>query len=250
MHERGIKMAGHSKWATTKHRKFAQDAKRSSIFQKLAKEIYVAAKSGDPDPLNNSRLRLAIEKAKSENMPKENIERAIKKATNNIEGESYEEIRYEGYGPYGIAIMVDCLTDNRNRTAASIRSYFNKYGGKLGTDGSVSYLFQRRGIIVIDNTLSEDEVMEAVIDAGALDFNVDFDFYEIITMPEDFLNVKKTLEDLGVKEFIKAEVVMLPNTYVNLKGEEKEKVQKLLDVIEEDDDVQAVYHNLDLGEVD
>jgi len=183
-------------------------------------------------------------------MPKENIERAIKKATNNIEGESYEEIRYEGYGPYGIAIMVDCLTDNRNRTAASIRSYFNKYGGKLGTDGSVSYLFQRRGIIVIDNTLSEDEVMEAVIDAGALDFNVDFDFYEIITMPEDFLNVKKTLEDLGVKEFIKAEVVMLPNTYVNLKGEEKEKVQKLLDVIEEDDDVQAVYHNLDLGEVD
>lgn len=239
-------MSGHSKWSTIKRKKGAIDAERSKIFQKIAKELFVAAKSGDPDPANNPSLRMVIDKAKSANMPNNNIERAIEKAKGSKDGESYEQVRYEGYGPFGVAIMIDCLTDNRNRTAPMIRSAFTKKNGNLGTDGSVSYIFSRKGLLVIEKTIDEDKVMEAVLDAGALDFKVNDEDYEIITSPDSFFDVKSALEAIGVDSFIASEVTFLPNNTVTLDDEQTEKVMSLIETLEDIDDVQEVYHNLDI----
>ena len=239
-------MSGHSKWSTIKRKKGAIDAERSKIFQKLAKELFVAAKSGDPDPANNPSLRMVIDKAKSANMPNNNIERAIEKAKGSKDGEAYEQVRYEGYAPFGVAVMIDCLTDNRNRTAPQIRSAFTKKNGNLGTDGSVSYMFERKGLLVIDKTLDEDKVMEAVLDAGALDFKVNDEDYEIITSSDKFFDVKSALENIGVTSFIASEVTFLPNNVVSLDDEQTEKVMSLIETLEDIDDVQEVYHNLDI----
>ena len=239
-------MSGHSKWSTIKRKKGAIDAERSKIFQKLAKELFVAAKSGDPDPANNPSLRMVIDKAKSANMPNINIERAIDKAKGSKDGESYEAVRYEGYGPFGVAIMIDCLTDNRNRTAPQVRSAFTKKNGNLGTDGSVSYMFERKGLLVIENNIDEEKVMEAVLEAGALDFKSSDDAYEIITSTDTFFDVKKALEDIGVNSFIASEITFLPNNLVTLDDEQTEKVMSLIETLEDLDDVQEVYHNLDI----
>jgi YebC/PmpR family DNA-binding regulatory protein len=245
-------MAGHSKWKNIQRRKNAQDAKRSKIFMKLAKEIFVAAKSGGPDPETNASLRLVVDKAKAANMPNDNIERAIKKAAGNQEGANYEEIRYEGYGPGGVAIMVTCLTDNKNRTAASVRHAFSKNGGNLGETGCVSYLFDRKGLLIIDreeHEIDEDEIMLEAIEAGAEDVVTEEDSVEIITDPEAFEEVKKALEAKGFS-FSSAEITMIPQTYTALQGEELEKMLKLIDMLEDDDDVQDVYHNLDESNIE
>lgn len=237
-------MSGHSKWSTIKHKKGALDAARGKIFQKLAKEIYVAASSGDPDPVNNSTLRMVIEKARSQNMPKDNIQKAIDKAKGAGSGENYEALRYEGYGPSGIAFMVDCLTDNRNRTASDVRTAFTKRGGNLGTDGSVSYMFKRKGVIVIPNTYDEDEMMMIALDNGAEDFKVEADSYEITTEPDDFINVKEALTTSGVEEFLVSEVTYVADNLIEVDDSTREKVEKLIEVLEDLDDVQEIYHNM------
>ena len=239
-------MSGHSKWSTIKRKKGAIDSERSKIFQKLAKELYVAAKSGDPNPENNPSLRMVIEKAKGENMPKANIESAINKAKNRGEGENYESIRYEGYGPHGIAIMIDCLTDNKNRTAGFVRSTLTKKGGNLGTDGSVSYLFERKGIIVLENVYDEDKIMEDVLNLDVLDFSSDDDSYIIYTDPTKFIEVKDELTKMGYDKFLVSEVTFVPNNYIALDEEATEKVCNLIDALNDLDDVQAVYHNLEM----
>lgn len=239
-------MSGHSKWSTIKRKKGAIDSERSKVFQKLAKELYVAAKSGDPNPENNPSLRMVIEKAKGENMPKANIESAINKAKNRGEGENYESIRYEGYGPHGIAIMVDCLTDNKNRTAGFVRSTLTKKGGNLGTDGSVSYLFERKGIIVLENVYDEDKIMEDVLNLDVLDFSSDDDSYIIYTDPTKFIEVKDELTKMGYDKFLVSEVTFVPNNYIALDEEATEKVCNLIDALNDLDDVQAVYHNLEM----
>lgn len=239
-------MSGHSKWSTIKRKKGAIDAERSKIFQKLAKEIYVAAKSGDADPVNNASLRMVIEKAKSQNMPKSNIESAINKAKSKSDGENFETITYEGYGPNGIAIMIECLTDNKNRTASFVRSTLTKRGGNLGTDGSVSYLFKRKGLIILDKVYEEDKIMEDVLELDIDDFVTNDDSYEITTSPDNFLTVKESLEQKGYDKFILSEVSLIPDNYISLDDEAKEKVVNLIDALEDIDDVQNVYHNLDL----
>lgn len=238
-------MSGHSKWSTIKRKKGEIDAARGKVFQKLAKEIYVAAKSGSPDVDMNAQLRMVVEKAKSQNMPKDNIQKAIDKAKGAQGGEDYEAIRYEGYGPSGVAFMVDCLTDNRNRTASSVRSTFTKRGGNLGTDGSVSYLFERKGVIIINKDLDADEVMMNVLDNGALDFSIEEDSYVIYTTPEDFIKVKEGLEQLGVSEFLTSEVTYIASNQVSLDEETSEKVYGLVEALEDIDDVQNVYCNLE-----
>jgi len=238
-------MSGHSKWATIKRKKGENDAARGKVFQRLAKEIYVAASNGDPDPVNNATLRMVIEKARSQNMPKDNIQKAIDKAKGAGNGENYEAIRYEGYGPGGIAFMVDCLTDNRNRTASFVRAAFTKRGGNLGTDGSVSYMFKRKGIIVIPNTYDEDEMMMVALDNGALDFKVEEDIYEIETEPEDFLSVKEALTNAGVIEYITSEVTYVADNNIEVSDEVREKVEKLIEALEDIDDVGDIYHNMD-----
>ncbi len=237
-------MSGHSKWATIHRKKGELDAARGKVFQKLAKELFVAAKQGTPDPDSNPSLRMVVEKARSANMPKDNIQKAIDKAKGATEGENYESIRYEGYGHGGVAFMVDCLTDNRNRTASDVRSAFTKRGGNLGTDGSVSYMFERKGLIVIPKTLPEDDVMMAAIDAGASDFVTNEDSFEITTAPEDFIKVKEAIEALGVTEFLSSEITFIPNNYVSLDEEGMEKVHALVEHLEDLDDVQDVYYNL------
>ena len=238
-------MSGHSKWSTIKRKKGAIDAERSKIFQKLAKELYVAAKSGDPDPTNNAQLRMVIEKAKASNMPKSNIESAIAKAMNKNNSENYEEVRYEGYGPEGIAIMVDCLTDNKNRTASFVRSTFTKKNGNLGTDGSVSYMFKRKGLIVLENVYEEDKFLEEVLNLPVLDVLYEDDII-IYTKPEDFITVKEKLEKIGYDKFITSEVTFIPDNYIKLNDEEEEKVLSLIETLEDIDDVQNVYHNLEM----
>jgi len=246
---RGVfRMAGHSKWKNIQRRKNAQDAKRGKIFMKLAKEIYVAAKQGGGDPDANPSLRLAIDKAKAANMPNDNIERAIKKATGSQSGENYEEITYEGYGPGGVAVMVKCLTDNKNRTATSVRTAFNKNGGNLGESGCVSYMFDRKGYIVISRenlSIDEDEMLLEVIEAGAEEMETSEEAFEIYTTPESFNDVKKSLEESGYN-FATAEMTMVPQTYSSLDDETIDKMYKLIDVLEDDDDVQEVYHNLEI----
>lgn len=239
-------MSGHSKWSTIKRKKGAIDSERSKVFQKLAKELYVAAKSGDINPENNPSLRMVIEKAKSENMPKANIESAINKAKARGEGENYESIRYEGYGPGGIAIMIDCLTDNKNRTAGFVRSTLSKKGGNLGTDGSVSYLFERKGIIVLENIYDSDKIMEDVLNLDILDFIEEDDSYIIYTDPSVFVEVKDELIGMGYDKFIVSEVTYTPSNYISLDEESSEKVCNLIDALNDLDDVQAVYHNLEM----
>ena len=238
-------MSGHSKWSTIKRKKGAIDAARSKVFQKLAKELYVAAKSGDLDPNNNASLRMVVEKAKAENMPKANIESAIQKAANKGAGEDYEAIRYEGYGPNGVAIMIDCLTDNKNRTAGFVRSTLTKRNGNLGTAGSVSYMFKRKGVIVLENKYDEDKVMEDVLSLDVLDLIIDEDI-TIYTEPDMFLMVKDELDKLGYDNYIVSEVTFVPDNYITLSEEDSEKVVALIDALEELDDVQDVYHNLEL----
>ena len=238
-------MSGHSKWSTIKRKKGAIDAARSKVFQKLAKELYVAAKSGDPDPNNNAQLRMVVEKAKSENMPKANIESAILKAANKGGGENYESIRYEGYGPSGIAIMIDCLTDNKNRTAGFVRSTLTKKNGNLGTDGSVSYMFKRKGVLVLENTYDEEKVMEDVLSLDILDMEIDEDI-TIYTEPDNFISIKEELDKLGYDKYIMSEVTYVPDNYIALDEESTEKVISLIEALEDIDDVQNVYHNLEI----
>ena len=239
-------MSGHSKWSTIKRKKGAIDSERSKVFQKLAKELMVAAKSGDPNPENNPSLRMVVEKAKAENMPKANIESAINKAKNQGVGENYEQIRYEGYGPGGIAIMIDCLTDNKNRTAGFVRSTLTKRGGNLGTDGSVSYLFERKGIIVLDKVYEEDKLMEDILDLNILDFIVDEDSFIIYTEPNNFIEVKDSLEEKGYNSFLVSEVTFIPNSYVSLDEETTNKCMSLIETLEDIEDVQNIYHNLEM----
>ena len=239
-------MSGHSKWSTIKRKKGAIDAERGKVFAKLAKEIYVAAKSGDPDPVNNASLRMVIEKAKAENMPKSNIQNAIDKAKQKGNGENYESVLYEGYGPNGIAIMIDCLTDNRNRTASFVRSTLTKRGGNLGTDGSVSYLFKRKGLLILDKKYDENKLMEDVLDLSIDDFESSDDGYVITTDPSEFLNVKDGLEKLGYDEFLESLVTYIPDNYIGLDDEGRDKVMSLIESLEDIDDVQAVYHNLEI----
>ena len=237
-------MSGHSKWQTIHRKKGLIDAARGKVFQKLAKEIMVAAKSGSPDPQQNAALRMVIDKAKAQNMPKDNIQKAIDKATGNTEGANYENVRYEGYGHGGVAFMVDCLTDNRNRTASQVRSSFTKAGGNLGTDGSVSYMFERRGSIVIPGEYDEDTMMMVALDAGALDFEKVENTYIITTAQDTFTAVKEALENENVKEFLECELTFIPNMEVELDEEGQEKVHNLVETLEELDDVQDVYYNL------
>jgi len=237
-------MSGHSKWATIHRKKGLLDQQRGKVFQKLAKEIMVAAKGGSPDPNQNAALRLAVDKAKAQNMPKDNIQKAIEKATGGVDGANYETVRYEGYGHGGVAFMVDCLTDNRNRTASQVRSCFTKAGGNLGTDGSVSYLFERKGSIVIPADYDEDTMMMVALDAGANDFEKVEDTYVITTDQNSFTAVRDALEENSVLEFLECELTYLPTMEVTLDEEGMEKVLKLVDSLEDLDDVQDVYYNL------
>ena len=234
-------MAGHSTWANIRHKKAAVDAKKGKIFTRVIKEITVAARMGGADPSMNPRLRLAIDKANDVNMPKDNIERAVKRGTGDLEGVAYEEIRYEGYGAAGSAVMVDCLTDNRTRTVADVRHAFTKHGGNLGTDGSVSFLFKHCGQFVFAPGTSEDKVMEAALDAGAQDVIANEDgSIEVICDPGDFVAVRDALTRAGLKPEL-GEITMKPATENLLKGDDASKMQKLLDALENIDDVQEVY---------
>lgn len=237
-------MSGHSKWATIHRKKGELDAQRGKVFQKIAKEIYIAARGTNGDPDSNPSLRAVIEKARSNNMPKDNIQKAIDKAVGGAGGEDYESVRYEGYASGGVALMIDCLTDNRNRTAMLVRSTLTKKGGNLGTDGSVSYMFERKGVIVIDKELDEDTIMMVALDNGALDVIVNDDTYEIYTNSNDFLKVKDALADAGVKEFLTSEITFVPKNTIELDDETSDKVLELVSLLEDIDDVQNVYHNL------
>jgi YebC/PmpR family DNA-binding regulatory protein len=234
-------MAGHSKWANIQHRKGRQDAKRGKIFTRLIKEITVAARMGGGDIATNPRLRMAVDKAKSESMPKDNIENAIKRGSGTLEGVNYEEVRYEGYGIGGAAVMVDCLTDNKQRTVADVRHAFSKYGGNLGTDGSVAFMFKHCGVILFEPGASEERVMEIALEAGAEDIITDEDgSIEVITQPNDFQVVKDALEAAGLKP-VHAEVTMKASTETIFAGDDALKMQKLLDALDDLDDVQEVY---------
>jgi YebC/PmpR family DNA-binding regulatory protein len=234
-------MAGHSKWANIKHKKAAQDAKRGKVFTRLIKEITVSSRLGGPDPSTNPRLRLAVDKAYESNMPKDNVERAIKRGSGDLEGVNYEEVRYEGYGISGAAVIVDCMTDNRTRTVADVRHALTKHGGNLGTDGSVAFLFKHCEQFVFAPGTSEDKVMEAAIDAGAEDvIGNDDGSVEVITPPNDFPAVKDALEKAGLKPEL-AEVTMKPTVENALTGDDAVKMQKLLDALEALDDVQEIY---------
>ncbi|MEM7207009.1 MAG: YebC/PmpR family DNA-binding transcriptional regulator [Pseudomonadota bacterium] len=240
-------MAGHSKWANIQHRKGAQDAKRGKLFTRLIREITVASRMGGSDPTSNPRLRLAIDKALAGNMTKDTIERAVKRGAGELEGVEYEEIRYEGYGTAGVAIMVDCLTDNRNRTVAEVRHAFSKYGGNMGTDGSVAYLFSKIGTLVFAPGTDEDALMEAALDAGAEDVITHEDgAIEVVTDPESYVDVKESLENAGLTAE-HAEVTMKASTEVELDEDQTEKLMKLVDAMEELDDVQDVFTNADFA---
>jgi YebC/PmpR family DNA-binding regulatory protein len=241
-------MAGHSKWANIQHRKKAQDAKRGKIFTKLIREATVAARAGGADPATNPRLRLAMDRAFAANMPKDTLERAIKRGAGLDEGITYEQLRYEGYGPGGTAIMVDCMTDNRNRTVAEVRHAFNKYGGNLGTDGCVAYLFKESGILTFAPGSDEDAIMEVALEAGAEDIvNNDDGSLEVLTAPDNSQAVKDALEAAGL-EPADADVTMRPDTMVAVSGDDAVTTIKLLEVLEDLDDTQNVYSNADIDE--
>ncbi len=239
-------MSGHNKWASIKHKKSANDARRGKIFTKLIKEITVAARLGGGDPASNPRLRAAILAAKAENMPKENIERGIKKGTGELEGVNYEESIYEGYGPGGAAVLVESLSDNKNRSVAEIRHIFSKNGGNLGAAGCVAWMFKKKGYIAIERTaVSEEALMEKALEAGAEDVREEGDVYEVITAPEDFEAVKAALDTLKVP-YVSAEITMLPQNTTELTGKDAEQMVRLMEMLEDCDDVQKVYTNADI----
>jgi YebC/PmpR family DNA-binding regulatory protein len=239
-------MSGHSKWSSIKHKKAATDAKRGKIFTKLIKEITVAARVGGGDVDANSRLRTAILAAKNENMPKDNIERAIKKGTGELEGVNYEESIYEGYGPGGAAVLIESLSDNKNRTVADIRYIFSKSGGNMGENGCVAWMFDKKGYIAVENkAVDEEALMEAALDAGAEDIREDNSNFEVITAPEDFEAVKAAIDDASIPYTV-SEVTMLPQSTTFLKGKEAEQMVKLMEALEDCDDVQKVYTNADI----
>ncbi len=241
-------MAGHSKWANIKHKKAREDAKRGKVFTKLIKEITVAARLGGGDPNANPRLRAAIAAAKAANMPADNIERAIKKGTGELEGVNYEDVTYEGYGPGGVAIFLECVTDNKNRTTPEIRHLFSKYGGNLGENGSVSYMFNRMGYIVIEkDKVDEDTLMEIVLDAGGEDVKDEGDVWGVYTDTSSFNAVRDAIENAGIP-MLEAKISMIPTTYTKLEGSKLQSALKLLDAFENHDDVQNVWTNLDFDE--
>ncbi|HZH90102.1 MAG TPA: YebC/PmpR family DNA-binding transcriptional regulator [Pyrinomonadaceae bacterium] len=243
-------MSGHSKWHTIKHKKGALDAKRGKLFTKLIKELTVAARTGGGDPEANARLRKAVSDAKAGNMPNDTIARAIRRGTGEEEGVNYDEITYEGTGPGGVALIVEAMTDNRNRTVAEIRHAFSKYGGNLGVSGSQSWNFEKKGYIVVEKAAkSEDELFEIVTEAGAEDLRDDEDNFEIITSPEDFEAVHEAVKKAGVEPQI-AEVEMVPKSYVKLEGADARQMLKLLEILEDHDDVQKVSANFDIDEAD
>ncbi len=239
-------MSGHSKWSTIKRAKGKTDAARSAVFTKIGREIAVAVKAGGPDPDSNSALRTVIAKAKAANMPNDNINRSIKKASGELGSINYESVVYEGYGTNGVAVIVETLTDNKNRTAGDVRHIFDKFGGSMGTNGCVSYLFESKGVIVVEKKkgMDDDEVMMAALEAGAEDFNAD-DEYEIITTPEDFNAVCDNLRAKGY-EFLSSQIDRIPSMTVTLEDSAAEKFTKMLDMFDENDDVQNVYHNAEL----
>lgn len=242
-------MSGHSKWHNIQAKKGKNDAKKGKIFTKIGREIMLAARDGGSNPDTNAKLRDVIAKAKAANMPNDTLERAIKKGAGELEGINYEEIVYEGYAPGGVAVMVKILTDNRNRSAASTRHIFDKYGGNLGANGCVSYMFQRKGQIVIERTeeIDEDELMMVALEAGAEDFNAEEEVFEIVTDQADFSAVREELEKAGY-EFVEADITMIPDMMTSVDMETAPKTQKLLDMLEDDDDVQNVYHNAEFPE--
>ncbi len=241
-------MSGHSKWATIKHKKGALDAKRGKIFTRLIKEIMVAAKAGGGDPDGNPRLRTAIAAAKAENMPNDNIARAVKRGTGEIEGAQYEDITFEGYGPGGVAVIVDVLTDNRNRAVSEVRHAFSKNGGNLGESGSVGYMFSKKGLIIVEKAVAdEDKLTEIVLDAGAEDLSDDGEYWEITTAPKDHEAVVEALKKAKITPE-NAEVTMLPTTYQKLEGTQANAMQRLLDTLDDLDDTQNVYSNFESDE--
>lgn len=243
-------MSGHSKWATIKRKKGATDAKRGKLFTKLIKEITVAARTGGGDVDANARLRKAVSDAKAGNMPNDTIARAIRRGTGEEEGVNYEEITYEGYGPAGVAIMLDVVTDNRNRTVAEIRHVFGKNGGNLGESGSVRFMFEKRGYIVVDKAAKPaDELLELALDAGADDLRDDEENFEILTAPENFDTVLTAVKDAGIEPQL-AEVEMVPNTYIKLTGNDARQMLKLMEALEDHDDVQKVSANFDIDEAE
>jgi YebC/PmpR family DNA-binding regulatory protein len=241
-------VSGHSKWATIKHKKGKTDARRGKLFSKLSRAITVAAREGGPDPAMNISLANAIEKAKAESMPKDNIERAIQRGAGGAEGVSYESIVYEGYGPAGVAIIVEVLTDNKNRSAAEVRNIFSKHGGQLAQPGAVAWVFERRGSIIVDGTrFTEDDVMAAAIDAGAEDIVADGDEFQVLTQPSDLAAVRDALVAAGI-QYENAELTMIPKTTVKLEENDARKTMKIMDALEDSDDVQDVFANFDIPE--
>jgi YebC/PmpR family DNA-binding regulatory protein len=239
-------MSGHSKWSSIKHKKGAADAKRGKIFTKLIREITVAARFGGGDPNGNPRLRAAIAAAKAENMPKENIERGIKKGTGEIEGVSYEEASYEGYGPGGVAVLVDCLTDNKNRTVADVKHLFERYGGSLGEPGCVAYVFEKKGLIVIEkDKVEEDQLLDLALEAGAEDVKEEEAEFEVIINVSDFESVKKAIDDAGLP-YTLAEITMIPKNTVEVEGKKAQQILNLMQGLEDIDDVSHVYVNFDM----
>lgn len=238
-------MSGHSKWANIKHKKGKSDAQKAKVFTKIGRELQIAVKSGGPDPESNSKLKDVIAKAKAANMPNDNITRSIKKASGDGANDIMEEITYEGYGPSGVAIIVETVTDNRNRTAADIRHIFDKFGGNMGSTGCVSFMFDKKGLILIENDgdVEEEKLMMDALECGAEDFTADEDTFEITTDPADFSNVRNALEEKGYA-FLEAEISMIPQNYVTLSEEKPlEQIERLIDALEDNDDVMEVWHN-------
>ena len=239
-------MSGHSKWASIRHKKGAVDAKRGKIFSKLIKEITVAARLGGGDPEGNPRLRVAIQAAKAQNMPKDNITRAIKKGTGELAGTSYEEYNYEAYGPGGVALMMNCLTDNRNRTIADIKHIFERHGGNLGEPGCVSWIFEKKGLVVFEkNSVEEEKLLDLALEAGAEDIKESETQFEVLTDAADFESIKKAFDDEGMSYSL-AEISMIPQNTVKLEGRDAERVLSLLEALEENDDISNVYANFDI----
>ena len=240
-------MSGHSKWNNIKNKKGKADAQRGKIFTKLGREILIAVKEGGPDPASNSKLRDVVAKCKANNMPNDNIERSIKKAAGDGNAANYEDVVYEGYGPNGVALIIESMTDNRNRTAGEVRHILDKFGGNLGATGSVSWMFDKKGVIVIEKSstsMTEDDLMMEAVEAGAENFEADEEFYEITTAPQDFSAVREALESKGL-EFLDAEVKMVPQNYVELEGDAAKKMGLIIENLEDNDDVQNIWHNWD-----
>lgn len=239
-------MSGHSKWSSIKHKKGAADAKRGRIFTRLIKEITVAARMGGGDPDGNPRLRTAILAAKAENMPKDNIERAIKKGTGELEGVSYDEVNYEGYGPGGVAMLIECLTDNKNRTVADIKYIFDRHGGNLGEPGCVAWMFEKKGMIIFEKDKADEEkILDIALEAGADDVKEEETEFEVTVNPSDFETVKQAFDDAGLKYGV-AEISMIPNNTVKLEGKKAEQMLTLMEALEDNDDVSNVYANFDI----